>query len=42
MKNRKQVLAVLLAGTVIAGSLAGCGGGNAPATDTPEIGRAHV
>ncbi|MDE6917656.1 MAG: peptide ABC transporter substrate-binding protein, partial [Lachnospiraceae bacterium] len=35
MKNRKQVLAVLLAGTVIAGSLAGCGGGNAPATDTP-------
>ena len=37
MKNRKQVLAVLLAGTVIAGSLAGCGGGNAPATDTPAV-----
>lgn len=35
MRNRKQVLAVLLAGTMAAGSLAGCGGGNAPATDTP-------
>lgn len=35
MRNRKQVLAVLLAGTMVAGSLAGCGGGNAPATDTP-------
>lgn len=37
MKNRKQVLAVLLAGTMVAGSLAGCGGGNAPATDTPAV-----
>lgn len=35
MRNRKHVLAVLLAGTMAAGSLAGCGGGNAPATDTP-------
>lgn len=37
MRNRKHVLAVLLAGTMAAGSLAGCGGGNAPATDTPAV-----
>lgn len=38
MRNRKKVLAVLLAGTMVAGSLAGCGskgGSDTPATDTP-------
>ncbi|MDE6620605.1 MAG: peptide ABC transporter substrate-binding protein [Lachnospiraceae bacterium] len=38
MENRKRVLAVLLAGTMVAGSLAGCGsqgGTDTPATDTP-------
>ena len=38
MENRKRILAVLLAGTMIAGSLAGCGsngGSDTPATDTP-------
>lgn len=38
MENRKRVLAVLLAGTMVAGSLAGCGsngGSDTPATDTP-------
>ena len=36
MENRKRILAVLLAGTMIAGSLAGCGsngGSDTPATD---------
>lgn len=40
MKNRKKVLAVLLAGTMVAGSLAGCGSkgdSDVPATDTPVV-----
>ena len=31
MENRKRILAVLLAGTMIAGSLAGCGSKEAEA-----------